>query len=771
MLSKKWITEEHRAQARKLVQQMTLEEKVAQLGSYGPDKLLENGRLSERGKELLRHGIGQITRVAGGSDLDPGDAARAANEIQDFLVNHTRLGIPALFHEECLSGLMSKGGTSFPQNIGMAASFDPDLVEETTTVTRGQMRAIGAHLGLSPVVDLARDLRWGRVEETFGEDPYLTAVMASAYVRGLHGEDLETGVAATLKHFGGHGASEGARNHGPVYVSERIMREQHLLPFEAVIKTEGVLSVMNAYHDWDGIPCACSRKLLTEILREEWGFQGIVVSDYWSIPMLNTDHKVSSDEQMSGVLAVSAGLDVELPYTQCYGEKLVAAVREGLVDEEVIDRAVERHLAVKFALGIFKNPMVPPVREAEQFETVEHRRLAREAARRTMVLLKNEGQLLPLQKDIGTIAVIGPNAAATRNLLGDYAYSAHVNRPEDAVRIVSILEGIQAAVSSETKVIYAEGCTILGQDRSRIPEAVQAAEKADVVILAVGGRSGLSGKTALGEDERYWSGEMDVSQMDTDGECQDRTDLDLPGVQRELVERVLAVGKPTVVVLVNGRPLALPWLHKQAPAILEAWLPGEEGGHAVADILFGDYNPSGRLPVSIPKAVGQLPVYYSRSFISKNRNYLMMDSQPLYPFGYGLSYTTFAYADLEATFSGEELVVSFAVTNTGPREGRAVPQLYVTDLVASRVRPTLELKGFRSLPLAPGETRRLTFHVPLEMLSFLSEAGQWITEPGEFRVAVGPSSQDLPLETVVTLTGDVRVYPQRKEFFSRCLVS
>ncbi|MGI6150009.1 MAG: beta-glucosidase [Firmicutes bacterium] len=770
-MSKKWITEEHLAKARKLVQQMTLEEKAAQLGSYGPDKLLENGRLSAKGKELLRHGIGQITRLAGASDLDPADAGRAANEIQDYLINHTRLGIPALFHEECLSGYMGKGGTSFPQNLGMAAAFEPELVEQTTTVTRGQMRAIGAHLGLSPVLDLARDLRWGRVEETFGEDPYLTSVMAAAYVRGLHGPNLETGIAATLKHYGGHGVCEGGRNHAPVYVSERIMREQHLYPFEAVVKSEGALSVMNAYHDWDGVPCACSHRLLTQILRDEWGFQGVVVSDYWSIPMLHTDHHVSTGEQMSGVLALQAGLDVELPETLCYGEKLAAAVRSGLLSEEVLNRAVERHLALKFALGIFKQPLIPEVREAEQFETAAHRSLAREAARRSLVLLKNEGDLLPLRKDIGCIAVIGPNAASTRNLLGDYAYSAHVNRAEDAVRIVSVLEGIKAAVGSSTKVIHAEGCTILGRDRSGIPAAVEAAEQADVVVLVVGGRSGLAGVNVLNEDERYLSGELSDAQLDSDGEFQDRTDLGLPGMQQELAERVIAVGKPTVVVLVNGRPLALPWLNKHAPAILEAWLPGEEGGHAVADVLFGDYNPSGRLPVSIPKDVGQTPVYYSRSYISKNRNYLLMDSQPLYPFGFGLSYTTFAYSDLQASFQGEELVVSFTVTNTGQREGREVPQLYVTDVVASRVRPSLELKGFRSILLAPGETKTLTFQVPVELLSFLSVDGQWIVEPGEFRVAVGRSSQDLPLETVITLTGDVRVYPKRETFFSTSTVS
>lgn len=767
-MSRELITEEHLARAEELVRKMTLEEKAAQLGSFGPQHLLEDGRLSEKGKDLLRHGIGQISRLAGASDLGPAEAARAANEIQEYLLQKTRLGIPALMHEECLSGYMAKGGTTFPQSIGMAAAFDPELMERVTTIIRQQMRAVGAHLGLSPVLDLAKDLRWGRVEETFGEDPYLVSAMAAAYVRGLHGPDLKQGVAGTLKHFGGHGMCEGGRNHAPVNVSELEMREQHLLPFEAVVKTEGPVSVMNAYHDWDGTPCAASRKLLTEILREEWGFRGVVVADYWSIPMLNTDHRVSPNEQISGVMALQAGLDVELPHTQCYGDLLVKAVREGLIAEEVVDRAVQRHLALKFALGIFDQPLVPEVVEAEQFETLEHRSLAREAARRSMVLLKNAGGLLPLSKNLASLAVIGPNAASTRNLLGDYAYSAHVNRAEDAVRIVSVLEGIKAAVSPKTEIHYAEGCTVLGQDRSGIPAAVEAARKAEVVILVVGGRSGLSGVNTLSEDERYMSGELRGDQLDSDGEFQDRTDLDLPGVQRELVEAVLALGKPTVVVLVNGRPLALPWLHKQAPAILEAWLPGEEGGHAVADILFGDFAPSGRLPVSIPKHVGQQPVHYNRRHISKNRNYLTMDSQPLYPFGYGLSYTTFAYGEFAATFQGEELVVSCSVANTGQRAGYDVPQLYITDRVAARVRPSLEMKGFRAVFLEPGQKQRLTFRVPLELLSFLSPEGEWITEPGEFWVGLGRSSADFAWETVLTLEGEVRHYPQRTVFFSTC---
>lgn len=770
-MAKNPITSECLEKAKKIVDTMTLEEKVAQLGSYGPDKLLENGKLSEEGKKLLQAGVGQITRLGGASDLGPSQVVEAANEIQEFLINQTRLGIPALFHEECLSGYMAKGGTTFPQSIGMASTFDPEVMAEATNITSEQMRAIGAHLGLSPVLDLARDLRWGRVEETFGEDPYLVSAMASAYVRGLQGSNFTNGVAATLKHFAGHGVCEGGRNHAPVNVSEREMREQHLYPFEATVKEQGVLSVMNAYHDWDGIPCASSKRLLTDILRDEWGFSGIVVSDYWSIPMLNTDHRVSPDEMHSGALALQAGLDIELPEVQCYGHKLIQAVNQGLIGEEVIERAVQRHIAVKLALGIFESPFAKPVDEKRQFETEEQRSVARKAARHSLVLLKNDNELLPLSKQLKSIAVIGPNAASTRNLLGDYAYSAHVNRKEDAVRIVSILEGIRETVAKHTEINYVEGCQILGQDTSEIAQAVEAAKNAEVAVLVVGGRSGLSGVNVLSDDERYVDFVIDETVEDSDGEFHDRIDLGLPGVQQQLVEAVINTGTPTVVVLVNGRPLALPWLEQHATAVLEAWLPGEEGGSAVADVLFGDYNPSGRLPVSIPKDVGQTPVHYSRRHISKNRHYLSTDSKALYPFGYGLSYTKFEYSNLSAQFCDEQLVVSISVTNNGQRAGRDVPQVYVSDLVAARTRPALELKGFKSVFIAPGKTVRLTFEIPVEMLSFLDEKFGWITEPGEFMVAVGHSSEDLPQKQTVTLTGDIRRYTRREKFFSKCSIA
>lgn len=765
------ISPEDWEKAQAIVASMTLQEKVAQLGSVGPKELLENGKLTEDGKELLKHGIGQITRLAGASDLSPAEAAKAANEIQDYLFHHTRLKIPALLHEECLSGYMAKEGTTFPQSIGMASSFEPELQEQTTVVTRRQMRAVGAHLGLSPVLDLARDLRWGRVEETFGEDPYLVSSMAAAYVRGLQGSDLKQGIVATLKHFAGHGVCEGGRNHAPVSLGEKEMREEHLLPFEAVIKEEGALSVMNAYHDWDGEPCASSRRLLTTILREEWGFEGIVVSDYWSIPMLNTDHRITPDEKHSGVLALQAGLDIELPEVQCYGEHLMEAIQEGLITENVVDVSAQRHIALKLALGIFEQRFVQPVNEKLQFETDEHRQLARKAAQHSMVLLKNEGSLLPLSKESASIAIIGPNAASTRSLLGDYAYSAHVNRKEDAVRVISVLEGISSRVAPQTNVIHEEGCSIVGMDRSGIPAAVEAARQAEVAVLVVGGRSGLAGVNVLSDEERYVDFAIDEEIGESDGEFHDRISLGLPGVQQELVEAVIATGTPTVVVLVNGRPLALPWLKEHATAIVEAWLPGEEGGNAVADVLFGDHNPSGRLPVSIPKDVGQTPVHYNRRYISQNRHYLEVDSKPLYPFGFGLSYTTFEYGGLSVVIAGEALVVSFTVTNIGERAGRDVPQVYVSDRVASRTRPLMELKGFCSVHLASGEGRQLRFSIPLELLSFLDQEGSWITEPGDFLISVGYNAENLPLQATVTLSGDKRIYPVRTRFFSACVMS
>lgn len=763
----------------KLLKEMTLEEKVAQLGSIGPDKILEKGKFSEeKAAKYLKNGIGQITRIAGASALEPEAAAEAANKMQKYIAENTRLGIPAIVHEECLSGYMGKGGTTFPQSIGVASSWEPELLERQTDVIRKQLRSIGAHLALSPVADVARDLRWGRVEESFGEDPYLTAEMVTSYVKGLQGEKLSEGIVATLKHFAGHSYSEGGRNHAPVNISERELRESFLFPFEAAIKTAAAGSVMNAYHDIDGIPCASSRKLLTDILRGEWGFDGVVVSDYWSIKMLHKEHKVAASMQEAGIKALEAGLDIELPEAECYGEKLVDAVNDGLISESVIDQAVKRHLRYKFKLNVFEQRCVDLDKIAGLFETDQQRELARESARKSMVLLKNENNLLPLSKELSSLAVIGPSADSTRNLLGDYAYSAHVDSEEDAVEVISILQGIKSKISDKTKINYAYGCGIMDQNRDGFAEAVMAAEESEAALVVVGGKSGLSG---MGENENSddevvdFEGGAFLSELqnttDTTGEHHDRTSLELPGVQEELIKEIVKTGTPVVVVLVNGRPLSIEWTAENADAVLEAWLPGEEGGNGAADVLFGDYNPGGKLPVSVPKNVGQTPIHYNRRHMSHYRDYVFTDNRPLYPFGFGLSYTDFEYSNLEISpkeFEGNKTITIKAdIKNIGQLDGTEVVQLYIHDRIASLTRPIKSLKGFKRIELKAGETKTVTFKLKAEQLAFYDKDMNLIVEPGEFEIMLGSSSTDIRLEEIIELKGDKLELTAEREYFTK----
>ncbi|MFW5980841.1 MAG: glycoside hydrolase family 3 N-terminal domain-containing protein, partial [Halanaerobiaceae bacterium] len=720
-----------------------------------------------------------ITRIAGASALEPSRAAEAANKVQKFLVENTRLGIPAMIHEECLSGYMGKGGTTYPQSIGMGSTWDPDLMQEVTTEIRKQLKAMGAHHALSPLADVARDMRWGRVEETFGEDQYLVAKMVTAYVKGLQGSEPEEGIDATLKHYAGHGACEGGRNHAPVNISERELRENHLFPFEAGIRAGNARSVMNAYHDVDGIPCACSKKLLTDILRGEWDFEGIVVSDYFSIAMLYTDHNVAETKQIAGIKALEAGLDIELPETDCYGENLLKAAKAGLISEATIDEAVKRHLKAKFRKGIFENRYVNVEEVEEVFETKEQRELARKAACESMVLLKNEDNLLPLDKEVDSLAVIGPSADSTRNLLGDYAYSAHVESKEDAIPIVSILDGIKNKVGDNTEINYARGCGIMDNSRDGFEEAVAAAEKSDLAIVAVGGRSGLSGMGAE-EDEEKEDESVDFSEVsfttemvnttDTTGEHHDRTSLKLSGVQKDLLEAIKETGTPVVAVLVNGRPLAIEWTTAHIPAILEAWLPGEEGGNAVADILFGDYNPGGKLPVSIPRNAGQTPINYNRKDISHNRDYVFSNNKPLYPFGYGLSYTEFEYSNLEIfpekVKSAAEITIKVDVKNIGNKAGEEIVQLYVKDKIASRTRPVKELKGFKRIKLEPDEKKTVIFTISTDQLAFYDKNMNLIVEPGKFKVMAGKSSINIPLEGEFEITGESKEIIYARDYFA-----
>jgi beta-glucosidase len=754
-----------------LMARMTLDEKIAQLGSCWVYQLQDERGFSEsQASALIKRGIGQITRVGGGSTLAPIDIAKMANAIQAYLVHHTRLGIPAIVHEECCSGYMALGATCFPQIIGLASTWMPELAEQMTSIIRAQMRAVGAHQGLAPVLDVARDPRWGRVEETFGEDPLFTSQMGIAYVRGLQGQNLRDGVMATGKHFLGHGISEAGMNCTPVHIGPRELRDVILMPFQAVVQEAHLASMMNAYSELDNVVVASSRAVLTDLLRDEIGFDGLVVSDYRAISMLYDFHRVALDEAHAAQMALNAGIDVELPETKCNGEPLKQAVKSGLCAESLIDISVERILRKKFELGLFENPFVDVGRVLSVYETPAQRQLARKIAEQSIVLLKNENDLLPLDKNIKRIAVIGPNANKARHLFGDYSHPAHVEtllerQPELAtllkcdasssngivpgsVQTQTILDAIRQKVSSDTKVLDAEGCAVNDADKSKFAEAIKIAQQADVVILVVGDKSGLT---------------LDC----TSGESRDRADLGLPGVQQELVEAIAAVGKPTIVVLVNGRPLAIPWIvdASRIPAIVEAWLPGEEGGAAVANVLFGDVNPGGKLTMTWPRAVGQVPIFYNHKSSGGHSHwhtdYVDLSVTPLFPFGFGLSYTQFEYSNLKIETTNSHATISAQIKNIGKRAGDEVVQLYTHDVVASVPRPVKELKGFKRVCLTPGETRTIVFELSFDILAFYDDAMQLVVEPGTIEVMIGGSSQDIRLTGSFEVTGEKRVVAQR----------
>lgn len=744
-----------------LLARMTLDEKLAQITSFWFSDLLDNQALSnQKMQELLQNGIGHISRVGGTSTLAPVEVARAGNAIQRFLVDQTRLGIPAILHEECCSGYMGLGGTVFPQMLGLASTWNPALAEQMTHEIHRQMLAVGARQGLAPVLDIGSDPRWGRIEETFGEDPLLVTQFGMAYIRGLQGADRKTGILATGKHFVGHSLSAGGLNCAPVQLGPRTLWDVYLMPFQAAIREAGLGSVMNAYPELDGEVVAASRAILTDALRGKLGFEGTVVSDYNAIDMLHTYHRIAPDQQTAATKALKAGIEIELPTRNYYGEPLRAALDAGDISTDEIDAIVGRILTAKFELGLFDNPYVDEGAVVEVFETPEQRALAREAARQSMVLLKNDG-LLPLAQP-KTIALIGPNADAPRHQLGDYSYQAMSelmtlsplpNSPftgsagderieAHCVQVPSILAAIRRQVGEGTEVLYAQGCPVSGADLSGFDEAVRVAGQADVVILVLGDKAGLVPDC-------------------TCGETRDRAELGLPGVQEELARAVVAAGKPVVAVLVNGRPLSSPWLHENVPAILEAWLPGEEGAGAVVDVLFGAYNPGGRLPVSVARSVGQLPVAYNHKPSGARSNwygdYVEMPTSPLYPFGHGLSYTTFSYSDLaispERAGAGEQVEVSLSVTNSGQVAGDEVVQLYVHDEYASLPRPLKELKGFCRLALQPGEKRRVTFRLPVNLLAFYDENLELVVEAGAIGVMVGSSSEDIRLQGAFEIIG------------------
>jgi beta-glucosidase len=754
------------ARVEDLLRRMTLEEKAAQLitlweqkekvqtsaGAFDPAKASAN----------FPNGIGQIARPsdkrgvtqsnagaagasAGAVNRDARDTAEYVNAAQHWAVEKTRLGIPILFHEEALHGYVAHGATSFPQSIALASTWDPALLERVFSVAAREMRARGATLALAPVVDVARDPRWGRIEETYGEDPYLVSEMGLAAIRGFQGTKLPlppNKIMVTLKHMTGHGQPESGTNIGPAHLGQRQLREVFFPPFERAVKELPVRSVMASYNEIDGVPSHANRWLLRDVLKKQWGFKGAVVSDYFAINELVTRHKMYADVKDAAERAIKAGVDSETPDPQGYAH-LVDLVRSGRVSQAMVDDAVRRFLRLKFESGLFENPY-PDVATAQQkTATPDAIALAREAAQKAIVLLKNDKGVLPLDASrIRRLAVIGTHARDTP--IGGYS---------DVPRhVVSVLEGLQSAGQGRFKVDYAEGVRLTegrcwscdevklvdpAVNRRLIPEAVQAARAADVVVMVLGDNEQLS--------REAWA----------DNHLGDRSSLDLVGQQEDLARAILALGKPTVVVLLNGRPLAVNYLAEKAPALIEGWYLGQETGNAVADALFGKVNPGGKLPVSIARSAGQLPIYYNRKPTSR-RGYLFDTTKPLYPFGYGLSYTTFEVSAPRlargSIRNGENASVSVDVTNTGRRWGDEVVQLYVRDDEASVTRPVIELKRFRRVSLAPGEKETVTFELTPSDLALWNIDMKRVVEPGTFTISSGPNSVDLK-DAKLTVTG------------------
>lgn len=720
-----------------LLSRMILEEKVGQTGFVLGLNLLKDKKHSPAlmEKHLGKMGIGGVMD----HQQRGRRTSRITNAIQKYLINRTRLGIPALIMSECLHGHFSPGATVFPQVIGLSCSWEPGLVEKIAAVAAKEASSIGIRQAFSPNLDLGRDPRWGRVEETYGEDTYLCSRLGVAYVKGLQGRKGKLSpdkLVATLKHFAGHCDPQGGINTGPADVGERKLRQEYLPSFRAAVDA-GALSVIPAYNEIDGVPCAASKFLLRQILREEWGFKGYTFSDYESVMFLATYHKVAADLQEAGKQSFEAGMDMEAPEIKCFGKKLLALVKKGEVSIERLDEAAGNILRVKFLAGLFERPYVDEGLAKDIVHCDKHVQLARKVAGESIVLLKNKDKLLPLDRNkISSIAVIGPNADVAE--CGDYCFP----KPED----ISPLEGVWAAVLPKTKVTFASGCDMHDLSKDGFDKAVQAARNSDVAVMFMGGSSMSMGGVG-------WVVDGKPTRPSTCGEGFDRTDLNLPGVQQELVEAVAATGTPVVVVLINGRPLSISWIAENIPAILEAWYPGEQGGHAIADILFGRVNPSAKLTMSIPRSVGQVPKYYSqkpsaRGYYKKpgspgrpGRDYVYSETSPLYDFGYGLSYTDFGYSKLRVSPSKVApegtVKVSVDVRNTGSRSGKEVVQLYINDVVSSVTTPVKALKGFKKVNLKPGQVKTITFELGPDELSLLNEDMEPVVEPGIFEVMIG----------------------------------
>jgi beta-glucosidase len=744
-----------------LLSRMTLEEKAAQMVAVELKDAVDirpDGTIDlSAARAVLKDGIGQVTRLTeargaksqtaagtGEAELTPVENARLSNAVQRLLLEQTRLGIPAIVHEECLHGLVARDATSFPHPIALAGTFDPELVEEIYTAIAAETRARGGHQALTPVVDVARDPRWGRVEETFGEDPWLVARMGEAVTRGFQGDASfrdKTRIVATLKHFAGHGQPANGTNAAPANYSERVLREFHFLPFEHVVKKAGALSVMTTYHEIDGVPVNANRWLVTDVLRGEWGFGGFVVADYFAIREMNERegigaHRVARDGKEAALLALQAGVNVELPRPDCY-RHVPELVREGRVAQSVVDRLVGETLRVKFRMGLFDDPYVDPGRaRGLDGNAPERRALARRAAVRAVTMLENKGGFAPLDAGrVRRIAVVGPNA--DRAMPGGYTGRQPYH--------VTVLEGIREKLGGRAEVDFAQGCRITiggswvedrvvfpdpAEERELVARAVEVARRADVVVLALGGNEQTS--------REAWSATH----------LGDRASLELPGAQNALVDAIHATGRPIVAVVLGGSPFALANLRDKAAVIYQAFYLGQESGRAIADVLFGDASPGGKLPISFARSAGHLPVYYNHK-PSERRGYLGDDVSPLYPFGYGLGYTTFEISaprlERARIASDESVDVHVDVRNTGRRRGDETVQLYVRDEWSSVTRPVKELRGFARVTLDPGQATTVTLRLTPDHLAFFGLDMKRRVEPGEFTVMAGASSRDADL--------------------------
>jgi beta-glucosidase len=736
---------------RELLARMTLEEKLAQLVGFWVDKgdeavapMAGEMSVAAQYEQAIVDGIGHLTRVYGTRPVDPVERAGWLWEQQRRLREQTRLGIPAIVHEECLTGLAAWKAATYPTPLAWGASFDAELVEEVGQAIGASMRELGIHQGLAPVLDVIRDARWGRTDECIAEDPYVVGVLGTSYVRGLQA----AGVHATLKHFVGYSGSRAGRNHAPVHAGSREVRDVLLPPFEMAVREGGVRSVMNSYAEIDGLPVAAVPDYLTGILREEWGFDGVVVSDYFSVAFLHTMHAVAADLGEAAHQALAAGIDVELPTGHAFLAPLAERIRAGLTDEALVDRAVLRVLAQKEELGLLDDAFAQPPTDVD-LDSPRHRALARRLAEESIVLLTNDGTL-PLAAP-ARVAVIGPNADSPEALMGCYSFANHVLAHHPGVplgfEIPSVFDRIRAEFPDAT-VTHSRGCDVEGDDRSGISAAAATAAEADVAIVVVGDRAGLFGRGTVGEGN-------------------DVDSLDLPGVQRELVEAIVTTGTPVVLTLLTGRPYALAWAVEGtgAPAaVLQAFFPGEEGGSALAGVISGRVAPSGRLPVSLPRSAGAQPYSYLHPILGGPNPVTSADNTPALPFGHGLTYTRFERTALTVPAevgAGEEFSASVRVHNVGSRAGTDVVQLYARDVYGSVTRPVAQLLAFQRIELEPGESAVVTFTVPTSRLAFTGRDGHRIVEAGAVEVWVGPSCAERETESVIDVTGpDHRVVTQ-----------